>query len=874
VVGVLQFAPVIALSDLLAATAGAVHGPVGATVFDSFAFDSRITRAGQLFVAVTTERADGHAYALDAVRGGATGVLARQPLDLSALGATCVVVPDTRQAMQDWARLIVRKQRLTVIGITGSVGKTTAKEAIAAALGDSGRVFRNRANYNGLFGLPIALSEIEPDQRVAVLEMAADHFGEIRKLTEIARPDIAVVTTVEPAHIETFGSLDAVAREKSALVAALPPDGLAVLNADDARVAAMASLARGRVLTYGTADATAGRSCPDICAGSVLPGRDGVSFTVDTPAGRRRVRIPLLGRHQVYAALAAIAVGLARHVDLDAIVDRLAAMPRVPGRLNPLPGARGSLILDDSYSSSPAAAEAALDTLAALEGRRKVAVLGDMLELGALEGPGHEQVGRKAAKVVDLLVTRGNRARRIGEAAREAGLAEERVVVTYTAEDAARAALAGLGPGDIVLVKGSLATRMEQVVRLLMAEPHAAEERLVRQDAAWQAAVTLFPDRPTWLEIDHGAIAHNVRRLVELADGRQLLISLKADAYGHGAIQVAQTALLNGASWLGVATLSEGVALRDAGIRAPILILGFTPAWQARDALRHDLTPTVYNIEVGHALSRAALALDKPARAHIKVDTGMGRLGIFPEDTLGFARELAALPGLTVEGIFTHLSVADGESEWERDYTAEQLRKFDAVLADLEREGIAIPLVHGVNSAGLLDATVGFLAASRALARHTLVRAGIAVYGLNPSPGVPVPPDFRPALAWKTQVAQVKTLPAGSYVSYGATYRTDAPRSIAVIPVGYADGFRRAPQNWGEVLVRGRRAPIVGRVTMDQTMIDVTDIPAAQQGDEVVLIGRQGSDSISAEEVAARLGTINYEVVSAILARVPRETPA
>jgi alanine racemase len=202
------------------------------------------------------------------------------------------------------------------------------------------------------------------------------------------------------------------------------------------------------------------------------------------------------------------------------------------------------------------------------------------------------------------------------------------------------------------------------------------------------------------------------------------------------------------------------------------------------------------------------------------------------------------------------------------------LRKFDAVLADLEREGIAIPLVHGVNSAGLLDAAVGFLAASRALARHTLVRAGIAVYGLNPSPGVPVPPDFRPALAWKTQVAQVKTLPAGSYVSYGATYRTDAPRSIAVIPVGYADGFRRAPQNWGEVLVRGRRAPIVGRVTMDQTMIDVTDIPAAQQGDEVVLIGRQGSDSISAEEVAARLGTINYEVVSAILARVPRETPA
>jgi Alr-MurF fusion protein len=877
---VLQSLSVIQLSDLLEATAGAAYGPVGSTVFDSFGFDSRIIRPGQLFVAVVTERADGHAYVNDAIGSGAAGVLSQRPFDLAERGVTCVVVPDTRQAMQDWARLIVRKQGLTVVGITGSVGKTTAKEAIAAVLsgdttaGAAERVFRNRANYNGLFGLPIALSEIRPEQRVAVLEMAADHFGEIRKLTEIARPDVAVVTTVEPAHLETFGSLDAIAREKSALVAALPAHGLAVLNADDARVAAMASLAPGRVVTFGTAEATRGRACPDICASRVLPDRDGVTFTVDAPAGRCRMAIPLLGRHQMYAALAAIAVGLAREIDLDRIAERLAAMPRVSGRLNPLPGARGSLILDDSYSSSPAAAEAALETLAAIEGRRKVAVLGDMLELGPFEAAGHEQVGRKAAPVVDLLVTRGNRARRIGEAARDAGLGEDRVVVTYTAEDAARTVLTELGPGDIVLIKGSLATRMEQVVRLLMAEPQAAEERLVRQDAAWQSAVTLFPDRPTWLEIDHAAIAHNVRRLVELARGRRLLISLKADAYGHGAIQVAQTALLNGASWLGVATLSEGVALREAGIRAPVLILGFTPAWQARDALRHDLTPTVYNIEVARALSRAALALDKPARAHVKIDTGMGRLGLFPEEAISFVRELTALPGVTVEGIFTHLSVADGYSAWEHDYTAEQLRRFDAVLAELEREAIEIPLVHGVNSAGLLDATVGFLAESRALARHTLVRAGIAVYGLHPSPSVTLPPDFRAALAWKTQIAQVKTLPEGSYVSYGATYRTSGPQAIAVIPVGYADGFRRAPQNWGEVLVRGRRARIVGRVTMDQTMIDVTDIPGVQQGDEVVLIGRQGADAISAEEVAARLGTINYEVVSAILARVPRETPA
>ncbi len=862
----------IALADLLAATGGHLHGPIGAATFDSFCFDSRLIRPGQLFLAVKTERADGHDYIVEACRGGATGVLCERAVDLAGAAVTCLIVPDTRQALQDWARHVLAKQGIEVIGVTGSVGKTTTKEAIAAVL-DGRTIFKNRANYNGLYGLPIALGELRPEQRMAVLEMAADHTGEVARLCQIAPPRIAVVTTVEPAHLETFGSLEAIAREKGELVAALPPDGLAVLNADDARVLAMAARTPARVITFGAyepgEDATA-VPCPDIRATDILVSREGVRFTVETPAGRRKIRIPLLGRHQVYAALAAIAVGLAHDMALDLIAARLAALPRVPGRLNPLPGRRGSLLLDDSYSASPAAVEAALDTLAALDARHRIAVLGDMLELGDFEAAGHTEIGRKVAGIVDLLVTKGNRARRIADAARPAGLAADQVVVTYTAEDAARAVLERLGPGDVALVKGSLATRMEQIVALLMAEPHLAPELLVRQDIAWQQTVTLSPDRPTWLEIDLGAIAHNVRRLKQIAGDARLMISLKADAYGHGAVQVAQTALLNGATWLGVACFSEGVALRQAGIVAPILILGYTPAWQARDVLRHDLTPTVFDLDVAHSLSRAALMLDRPARVHVKVDTGMGRLGVFPADAAGFVRSLAALPGVTIEGIFTHFSVADGASEWERDYTVEQAAAFDQVLAELTAAGIHVPLVHAENSAALLSrrAPRSTLHASRS----TLVRTGIAVYGLDPSPQVRCPADFRPALAWKTQVAQVKELPAGSAVGYGATYRTAGTERIAVIPVGYADGFRRSPQHWGEVLVRGRRAPIVGRVCMDQTMINVTAIAGVRQGDEVVLIGRQADDRITAEEVAARLGTINYEVVSAILARVPRET--
>jgi alanine racemase len=365
-----------------------------------------------------------------------------------------------------------------------------------------------------------------------------------------------------------------------------------------------------------------------------------------------------------------------------------------------------------------------------------------------------------------------------------------------------------------------------------------------------------------------------------------------------------------------VACLSEGLALRQAGIRAPILVLGYTPAWQARDLLRHDLTATVFDLDVARAFSRAALALDRPARIHVKVDTGMGRLGVFPDQAVAFIRTLRQLPGLIIEGIFTHLSVADGTSDWERAYSADQLAAFDRVLTDLAAANIHVPLVHAENSAALLqgrgdtgtrgrvdsvtrglgetmiqqnDGASRTLASERSagasgthhvsrithhVSRSTLVRPGIAVYGLDPSPQVPCPPDFRPALAWKTQVAQVKELPPGSFVGYGATYRTSGCERIAIIPVGYADGFRRAPHHWGEVLVRGQRAPITGRVCMDQTMINVTGIPGVRQGDEVVLIGCQGGDRITAEEVAERLGTINYEVVSAILARVPRETLA
>jgi alanine racemase len=568
----------------------------------------------------------------------------------------------------------------------------------------------------------------------------------------------------------------------------------------------------------------------------------------------------LLGRHHVYAALAAVAVGLALGVPLDDALSALAAFRPLPGRLNPLPGIHGIMILDDSFSASLASTLTALDTLALFKSSRRCAVLGDLPDLGSTEGEAYRRVGEQSARVADLLVTQGDGAQRIAQHAQAYGLSASQVLMTYTAEDTLRGLAGHLRPGDTVLVKGPVESRMEQVVAGLLAEPERAAELLALrgQTAGWQKARLLRPGRPTWVEVDLEAIAHNVQRIVEMVGPKVIVLAvLKADGYGHGAIRAARTALNNGARYLGVASINEGTNLRRAGITAPILVLGYTPAWQAREVVLNGLSATVFNLDVARALSRAAADLNGRVPTHVKVDTGMGRLGLLPDEVLPFVQELQKLPNLVPEGIFTHFSVADSDP----DYTRWQLNRFQQVLAMLAEAGIRLPLAHAANSAAVLTLPESHL---------DMVRPGIALYGLHPSPQVRCPPDFRPALRFKTQVAQVKTLPPGSYVSYGNTYQTSGEQRIAVIPVGYADGFRRAPRHWGEVLVRGHRAPIVGRVSMDQTMIDVTAIPGVRQGDEAVLIGEQGDEQITAEEVAERLGTISYEVVSEILARVPR----
>lgn len=881
----------IYLDDFLRYTGGILQLQGRSESFSAFAHDSRQVSPGELFIAVRGERRDGHEFIENAIQQGAAGIVAESSRfssletlspqitsQLEQQGVALISVKDTRLALCDYARGILQQWHPQVIAVTGSVGKTTTKEAIATILESVFPTFKSWRNYNDLLGLPLSLGRLEPHHQYAVLEFGCDHPSEMAALCELTRPSLSVVTRVSHTQLQYFGSVQRYAEELATLPRSLPEGGSAILNAQDAATLRMAEATLATSLLFSQSaiqDARISATCLGVH--QLATGIEAQLAFAQSPGKFEQARTyqfaGLTGTHWIESILAAITTALALGIDGHTAATLLERFTPLPGRSRLLPGIAGSLLLDDTHNAPPVAVEAALQTLHDLKtqhpGSFTIAVLGDMLRLGAYEAEAHQQIGSAVAQRADFLITHGQRAETMAAAARNAGMPAQAIAITYSAEDAAQMAQHHLeqvpAPAPtkaLILIKGSEEMRMERVTERLLAEPEQAAQILDRQTLAWKQIIRMRPDRPTWVEIDLNAIGANCRRLKQMIGPNvELLASLKADAYGHGALRVARTVLYHGATRLGVATLSEAVPLRQAGIAAPILVFGYLPPWQMREAVRLGITVTLYSLETAQALAQAAQSLGIPVHAHLKIDSGMGRLGLRAEQVdmiTGIADEIQKLPGIELEGIFTHFACADSA-----DQTLNQLQlaRFKAVLAALEAKGLRPPIVHAANSAATL---------SLPEAHFNMVRPGIALYGLHPSDEVRLPAGFQPALTFKTQIAQVKDIPAGECISYGCTFVTPTAMSIAVIPVGYADGFRRAPANWGEVLVRGKRAPLVGRVCMDQSMIDVSTIPGVSVGDEVVLIGQQRNEQLAAEAVAARLGTINYEVVSEILARVPR----
>lgn len=366
--------------------------------------------------------------------------------------------------------------------------------------------------------------------------------------------------------------------------------------------------------------------------------------------------------------------------------------------------------------------------------------------------------------------------------------------------------------------------------------------------------------RPVWAEVDLDALAYNVRNIKKLIGDKEMVAVVKADAYGHGAIDIVETLQKNGVSRLAVAVITEAIELRKSGVNMPILILGYTPSDYGEELIKYDIEQTVYDLEYAKRLSEIAEKLNKKAKIHIAVDTGMGRIGFYPnEQSVEDVVEISKLKNIEIEGMFTHYATADEE---DKTYTYHQFELYNKFNKSLEDKGVLIPFKHTSNSGAIMDLPETYLDG---------VRAGIILYGYYPSDEVnkDILP-LKPILTLKTKVSHVKKMDKDMYVSYGRTFKTERESIIATIPIGYADGYSRNLSGKVKVIINGKFAKVVGRICMDQCMIDVTDIDDVKVGDEVILIGEDNGIKYNADDMAKDLGTINYEVLCMIKQRIPR----
>lgn len=852
----------ISLYDLLTAANGQLFGEPVAHLFKDFTLDPEQVGDALLYVALRSGQGDVQRSIEQAIHNGIAGVLCAEPPTCDTDGVTVVMSRDPQKALLDWGSYILKKLDVKTIAVAGTIARATTLAATAQVLGRRYTVYPAHTAGDGQLQLIMALPRLRPGNQFIVMDMSSSRPGEMRQMIQAFEPDVVLIPHIHCNFTRPFENCDQVIQEQAALVTERPADSLTILNYDDDYSISLLPQAKTQVQTVGI-----DRFGADVLAFNVLiaPNRTGFDLRYESERFLGRWT-SLLGKHNLYGALAALLVGLHYDVPLSEGLRALTNIRPLPGQMNALDGLNGSLLIDDSERADVSSTLAALDWLQAVKvrGQRTFFVLGD-LDANGSNGyvAGLRDIGERAVQVADVFITQGTDAAVAAQAARDLALnngASSTVHAAYGAQDTVQTLTEmRLNPGDVVLVKGGSTARMEQVVGALL-ENTADREQLPRQDLADNLAGTPrpLPLRPSWAEVQPEILAQNVRTLRQMLSPEVTLMAVvKANAYGHGAIMAAHTALLNGAGYLAVASMAEAMELRHAGINAPILILSYTPESAVQQAIQQELTVTVFDLESAQQYQRAAALAGGKLRCHVKVDTGMGRLGMLADDAIRVFRHLAVMQNLDIEGIFTHFSAADDDP----DHTQDQISSFKRVVRALRAGGFQFKYIHAANSAGTLLSPDLHL---------NMVRPGLMMYGVNPSSMQPLPEGIAPMFTWKTTVLQVKRLPPGHPVGYGNTYRTRTNETIAILPVGYADGLRRSPRTWRYVLVHGQRAPLIGRVSMEKCAISVSHISGVANGDEVVLIGQQGEEAITLDEVARWLETIPYEVLVSVLPRLPR----
>ena len=810
---------------------GNLRGPVSGISIDT----RKPMGEDHVFWAIRGEHFNGNDFAEEALAKGVKAAvvsshdLFEKPL---AQGQTLIEVPDTIEALQELAFTHRRSFACPVVGITGSNGKTLVKEMLASILCLEKKTYRSPLSYNTQVGAALSLLGLRREHEVALIEAGISLPGEMDRLERMIRPDHGILTVISKAHIGGLESLENTLEEKRRLFANLGEDSYLVLNADDPLSMSLVPSLACRVVTFGLSPHA------NVRAENVelLPSQ-GHSFRIHLFDRTVDVTLPYPGRFNVYNALAAAACAHLLAVDNRSIGRGLADFRPSPMRLEIHTTVTGVTLINDTYNSDPASMKGALDVLSKVgKGRRKVAILSDMLDLGLHSREEHLAVGKDVVRAdVDHLITVGENAALIGQAATAAGLDSKRVVNTAGYNEASAELEKIVNRDDVVLFKGSRWFRLERIARELVGSIG-----------------------PTRLVVNLDAIARNIKTIRGIVGEKVGIIAVvKSFGYGNDSIRTSKVALENGVDYLAVAFPDEGATLRENRVDAPILVFTVL-AEEADKIVRYGLSAVVANLELAHSLDQAARGKTR-IPVHIKVDTGMGRSGVWVEEAIPFVEQVLGFENLEVEGIMTHFSSADDPDDDE--YTKGQIQAFQNVLEHAAGKGIRFRYIHAGNTASIV----------RFPETHfNTVRPGLGIYGMYPSTAVQSLVHLDQVITFSTKIAQIKEHPPGRCISYNRRFTTHRPCKIATLPVGYNDGYPRFQSNVGEVLVRGCRAPVVGTVCMDMTMIDVTDIPGVTVGDEVVLIGRQGDEEILPDDVANNGGTINYEIACKISPRVTR----
>ena len=810
---------------------GPQQGPVSGVSIDT----RKPIGENRIFWALKGSHFNGNDFARLALELGAkAAVVEREELlagDLPA-GATMMVCGDTLQALQTLATRYRSRFTIPVIGITGSNGKTLVKEMLASILCQERRIYRSPLSYNTQIGAALALLGLRPEHEIAIIEAGISLPGEMERLQKMIRPDHGILTVISKAHIGGLGSLENTLEEKQKLFAELDENSFLVLNADDPLSMKLREKTRARTFTFGLSP------WADVRAEDVHVSPDkGHVFTMRLFGDKVEVKLPVAGWFNVVNALAASAAARLFGASLGAIAAGLAEFHPSPMRLEIHTTVTGVTLINDTYNSDPASMKGALDVLAKVgNGRRKIAILSEMLDLGLHSSEEHRAVGKDVVRAgVDHLITVGDNATLIGQAAAAAGMSRKRITETRSYTEAAAELEKIVNRGDVVLFKGSRWFGLERIARELVGSIG-----------------------PTRLIVNLDAIAANIKMIRGIVgDGVEIMPVVKSFGYGNDSIRTSRVALENGVHYLAVAFPDEGAALRENRIDCPILVFNVLTE-EVDKIVRYGLSSVVPSLALAHALDRAGSQTCR-IPVHLKIDTGMGRSGVWVEDAIPFVQAVSRLKNLRVEGIMTHFACADDPEEDE--YTRAQIEMFRSLVDRLRRQGIEFRYVHAANTAAIVRFPE---------AHFNMVRPGLAIYGMYPSRAVRSLIHLEQVITFVTKISQIKDHPPGRSISYNRRFVTTQPSRIATLHVGYNDGYPRFQSNVGEVLIHGKRARVVGTVCMDTIMVDVTHIPEAQVGDDVVLIGKQGDEEILADDIAANGNTINYEIACKISPRVTR----